>query len=252
MYNSAGRKLTVACGFLLLAAVLLASVGGFVGGASARRAFTGSLRDLLPTAAETAGWSVESRPVAETAEMKRAVSEQLNYDDAVYYIYTRGELKISVYIAYWTPGKMPARLISTHTPDICWVMVGWKRLAAVSGRILALPTGAKSVPAEKREMQINGKSEWVLFWHLFAGTGKSYGTAHLPSWYAALRDVWLWGLNQRAEQFFVRISANAPVDDWWNTPIVAHVAPRLLTDNTLALRRVTLGSGQSLGLNCRW
>lgn len=199
---------------------------------STPRTFKGAVKDLLPGPRITVGWEVEPRAVADTVEMQRAVNEMLNYDDAAYVVYSRGNLKVSIYLAYWTPGKMPTRLVASHTPDICWVMVGWKRQEATSGRMLSLSNGMTTLPAEERRMESNGRSEWVLFWHLFAGTTNSYETSALPPWYAPIRDLRRYGINQRREQFFLRISANLPVDEWWNEPIVQHVANELLAAKT--------------------
>jgi hypothetical protein len=64
--------------------------------------------------------------IAATPEMKRAVDELLNFDDAAFFTYTKGEDRVSVYIAYWKPGTMPQRLVSGHTPDVCWVGNVWE------------------------------------------------------------------------------------------------------------------------------
>jgi len=114
-------------GLVLAAAVVLVVIGTL---RSRERTFTGTLMELLPQARDVPGWAVTYRPVAETAELQKATAEMLNYDDAVYAIYTHGETRISVYAAYWLPGKMSSRLIAGHTPDVCWVGAGWVPLKA--------------------------------------------------------------------------------------------------------------------------
>ena len=115
-----------------LGAVLTTAVGLVVIGATRPRVrtFTGALKELVPQAETMPGWAMGYRPVAETAEMQKVTTETLNYDDAIYAIYTRGEMRISVYAAYWMSGKMSYRLIAGHTPDVCWVGAGWVPLKA--------------------------------------------------------------------------------------------------------------------------
>jgi hypothetical protein len=103
--------------------------------------------DLVPKQEELPpGWTVEYKPIADTPEMKKAVAELLNYDDAVYAVYSNGTRHLSVYIAYWTPGKMAQRLVAGHTPDVCWVGAGWRIVEAKSGVSLAMSRelGARS------------------------------------------------------------------------------------------------------------
>ncbi len=77
-------------------------------------------------------------------------------------------------------------------------------------------------------MDLQGHSEWVVFWHIVAGLDGTFEVEKSPSWYALFRDFWRNGLSQRKEQFFVRISANAPVAEWWNVPFVQHFASSLV------------------------
>ena len=219
--------------YLVLSLVLCVAISTIVIGErqSAVRTFNGRTSEILPGPRLTMGWLVSERPVAESAEMMRKVSEQLNYDDATYIVYSKGDLRISIYLAYWTPGKMHTRMVGSHTPDGCWTLLGWKRLAGESARVLPLPQERSSLPAEVRHMNLHGHSEWIVFWHIVAGSGGNYGVETSPLWYAPLRDIWRNGLSQRKEQFFVRISANAPVAEWWNLPMVQHVASRLVAGN---------------------
>lgn len=171
------------------------------------RTFHGSVKDLLPKIEDMPGWKVEYLPIADTPEMQAKVDQELNYDDAVFAVYTRGAERVSVYIAYWTPGKMPHRLVATHTPDVCWVLGGWKTEAAESGMQLAAGGGWMLVPCESREMTLNGNREHVLFWHIANGESVSYGTQGVAPWHAFITDLFSRNLDQRPEQFFVRISS---------------------------------------------
>lgn len=133
--------------FVLLAGVVLAFVGMRP---PPPRTFQGSVKDLLPPAEIVArdGWKVEYLPIADTPEAKAKVEELLNYDDAVFAVYTRGTERVSIYLAYWTPGKMSHRLVASHTPDVCWVGAGWRIEKAASVQ-LAPPSNQSLVPSRQ-------------------------------------------------------------------------------------------------------
>ncbi len=190
------------------------------------RTFHGSVKDLLPKIEDMPGWTVEYLPIADTPEMQAKVNEELNYDDAVFAVYTRGLERVSIYIAYWTPGKMPHRLVAGHTPDVCWVGGGWKTEAAESGVRWTVDDGRELLPCESREMTLNGNREHVLFWHIANGESISYGTRGLAPWYAFITDLFSRNLNQRPEQYFVRLSSPRPFDQ---APFFQALYPALST-----------------------
>lgn len=177
--------------------------------------FDGDVRKLLPPA--PSGWKLTEKPIAESPEMKEAVGELLNFDDGVLvdYIGPSNE-RLSVYIAYWTPGRMSHRLIATHTPDVCWVGGGWRKTTEqdTSSALPHLPTG------EARTFEIAGTTEYVWYWHLVGEESKRYGTGFAPPWYAAITDMFEKGLNQREEQFFIRLSSSTPLESFQNTDIL--------------------------------
>jgi hypothetical protein len=195
------------------------------------RTFKGTVKDLLPKAEEIPGWTVEYLPIADTPEMKAKVSEILNYDDAVFASYKNGTARLSVYIAYWAPEKMPYRLIASHTPDVCWVWGGWTIVEAQSGVRLEGGRDKQLLPTEMREMILRGNTEFVIFWHLLDGEPMSYGTRGLPPWYATFTDLFARHLNQRPEQFFIRISSDVPATQWNKTAVY-----RLLVEKLTMLR----------------
>lgn len=129
---------------VLVAALAFVAFGSWL---PPRQAFRGTMKDLVPQAEELPRWTLEYRPVAETAEMQKAVGEILNFDDAVYAIYDNGGLRVSIYAAYWSPGKMSHRLIAGHTPDVCWVGGGWVRRKAES---LGMKIESRKEGAEER------------------------------------------------------------------------------------------------------
>lgn len=135
------------------------------------RTFQGSVKDLLPPAEIVArdGWKVDYLPIADTPEAKAKVDELLNYDDAVFAVYTRGTEQVAIYLAYWAPGKMSHRLVAGHTPDVCWVGAGWRierarsvqlsarssQVSALSFQEIAVDDGRKSVDDGRRA--VDGK-----------------------------------------------------------------------------------------------
>lgn len=179
------------------------------------RRFMMPLADILPE--PTHGWTLREKPIADSAEMKEAVGELLNFDDGIFYDYfsPSGE-RLSVYIAYWSPGRMSHRLVAGHTPDVCWGMGGWKKTheGTTASSLPSLPTG------EARTFEAKDTPEYVWYWHLVGAESKRYGTGYSPQWYAPVTDLFRKGLNQREEQFFIRISSNKPLDTFLsNSPL---------------------------------
>lgn len=178
------------------------------------RTFHGDVKELLPSPEELAGWTVEYRPIADTPEVQAKVAELLNYDSAVFAIYTRGATRVSIYLAYWTPGKMMYRDVGGHTPDNCWVNAGWKIESAAGLKTLTAPNGACYLHTEHRVFTASGAREHMLFWHIVGGVSEYWRNGWPPPMLDALTDLPRMGRRMRAEQFFVRISSNVPVERW--------------------------------------
>lgn len=113
MLRLVGCALVLVCGILIQARPMLQN-----------EAFprTQALAALVP--AEFVGWRVRDESIATTKEMARAVDELLHYDEALVRMSESGRDVISVYIAYWKPGRFHPRLVATHTPDMCWLSSG--------------------------------------------------------------------------------------------------------------------------------
>jgi len=196
-----------------MAAVLLAAVGLQIYSARRSPGEAVSARSLKEQfTRELAGWTVEEQPIAETAEMKRAVGELLNFDDAIFLSYRRGGRQFDVYAAYWRPGKMSQRLVAGHTPDVCWVGAGWRKIS--SGNWNAGTENVAWSPAGG-EFRVfddpRGARRWVAFWHRAGNRAVSYGDGGgPPPWWAVFSDLAENGLDQKKSQYFVRVSANMP------------------------------------------
>jgi hypothetical protein len=163
---------------------------------------------------EMAGWRSEDRPLAETPSELAAVCKILNYDEAILRFYRKGDQEFSLYTAYWRPGKMPAREIDFHVPEVCWVMIGWKECASdyhyqreFEGRLLA--------PAQYREFDSPQERQYVLYWHILDGRAVSFSSDSSHSQLTTLGSVFRRGFNQKGEQYFIRIASRSPLDDLW-------------------------------------
>jgi hypothetical protein len=212
---------------ILLAAILLMAVGvQFYPQQEAQVVEReGELADFLPRVVP--GWRSEDRPIAETELVQDAVDEILNYDDALLRFYEQGQRHFSVYVAYWTPGKMSHRLIAGHTPDVCWVGAGWVCEYRDFSHFRSL-RGQPLAEAQYRIFETRGNVQHVLYWHISGGELISYRTGTTPPVTAILRDIWQKGLNQRQEQYFIRVSSNVPFDEIWHDQGFEEVMAALL------------------------
>jgi hypothetical protein len=204
--------------------VLALAVGLVLTGMSQRPPkFTGEFGRLVPGAEEAGAWQVKDLPIAETPEAQRMVDELLNFDQAVYRTYAKGDRRISIYLAYWRPGKMQPKDIGRHTPDSCWVLSGWKRTHMATREDLRTRDGGRVRMTEHRTFVANGQTEHVAFWHVIEEATHSYRTGGRPPWHWLITDSIRRGLNQKPEQFFLRISSNRPLEDFWTDELVQGV-----------------------------
>lgn len=176
---------------------------------------TQPLADILPD--QLPGWKVVDHDMAESPEASARISDFLNFDDAIYRSYQLGDIFIGVYIAYWKPGTASYRWAGSHTPDTCWVINGWDR----TDRKYSVPfeqLGKEFEPAEFGIYEKNGVAQNVYFWHLIGGKANSYKQKGHSYYLNALRDIQNHGLNQRKEQFFIRISASKKLEELEKQP----------------------------------
>ncbi len=247
---------------LLLAAVVLAVAvlaSRVAAPAPPEQNFRGSVRALLPLPTEVIPWKVEFVPVAETQEMRRAVEELLNFDEAFHMVCTNSSARIAIYVAYWSPGKMSPRLIAGHTPDVCWVGSGWRGISADQMAIgLSSSTAVDPSPVlrpaetlgtgsdgtlvlERREFVRDGISEHVIFAHLVGGkNGFRLENASLAQG-GLLPRWWRHAAQQREEQFFIRISSDRPLARQLQEPPVRIFLARLIAGLWPERQRLELG-----------
>jgi hypothetical protein len=184
------------------------------------RGFTGELGQALP---EIPGWTRREIPIAGSSAAMASAQGILNFSQAKQVLYVRGATQILVYVAYWEPGKVSVVDAGSHNPDSCWVNNGCvrtERIYSVPGKIgerelLPYESGQYIVP--------NGGKQNVAFWHLVNGEPNRYEDQE-AGWRNGIigrlerlplvwKDIRAYGLNQKTEQMFVRISSNARIED---------------------------------------
>jgi hypothetical protein len=189
------------------------------------RGFTGDLNQALP---EVSGWARREIPIAASSAAMASAQGILNFSQARQVLYVRGSTQILVYVAYWEPGKVSIVDAGSHNPDSCWVRNGCvrtERVYSVPGKIgerelLPYESGQYIVP--------NGGKQNVAFWHLVNGEPNRYEEQE-AGWRNGLlgrlerlplvwKDIRTYGLNQKNEQMFVRISSNARIEDLFADP----------------------------------
>jgi len=168
------------------------------------------LSDIVPD--ELNGWRIKDQDMAESPESSERISNFLNFDDALFRIFKKGDTFVGLYIAYWLPGKASYRWAGAHTPDTCWVQNGWTRL----DRKYCIPFQNEETPFQPAEFGIyekDGSTQNVYFWHLVGGEAFGYEQEGGHNIFAALLDIKKHGLNLRDEQFFIRLSSNKKIEE---------------------------------------
>lgn len=201
---------------VLTGAVAMQAMGGMREVAKARGPH---LARTVP--ANLAGWTAKDVPLGANEFMNTEVEKILNYDEFVNREYRRGSQSFGVYVAYWGPGKMPTRLVASHTPDRCWTENGWRCLDMKFKQARSLD-GQALQPAEWRSFEpaSGAKPTYVLYWHLVEGRVYDYGER-----FNAVPDPVLWWKDavQQAmlgsrEQYFIRLTSTEPLENLWSDP----------------------------------
>ncbi len=175
------------------------------------------LNVLVPV--RSGDWIGQEEALGVTEMANEAALKTLNLDDYVYRRYARGSRSFTLYAAYWAPGRMPTRLVASHTPDRCWTENGmhcvdmrFRETFQLDGRAL--------LPAEYRAFTgaSGGTVSHVAYWHLVGGQLYDYGAR-----FNAVPHPWLWWKDTLAqaaygsrEQLFLRIVSETPLGELWN------------------------------------
>ncbi|MGE9293099.1 MAG: exosortase C-terminal domain/associated protein EpsI [Puniceicoccales bacterium] len=166
---------------------------------------------------ELPGWTIEDHELADSEEMQDRVEEILQFTQALFRSYRKGDTEIAVYIAYWEPRTMPVRMVQAHTPDICWVRNGWE----VEDSEFSVQLDAEGMPLKPAEFRIMTKDpalQYVYYWHTVGD--RIYVNRIVGTWdrWDPIKSLFKFGLNQRREQFFIRLSSNHPFEEIWDNP----------------------------------
>ena len=166
---------------------------------------------------ELAGWEARDLELGPNEFLAERSERILKFNEFIYREFTRGNVTFSVYIAYWAPGRMPVREVSTHTPDRCWTENGWFCTDMIFRKELDV-AGDPLQPAEWRIFQDpQGNDVHVLFWHLIEGEIYDFGSRFnaIPSPRLWVKDVFRQAFIGSPEQYFIRLTANQPWEDIW-------------------------------------
>ena len=176
---------------------------------------------LLPLA--PAGWDIvrtedlyQFTPVLETEHLIQRTYVRRR-------VTTKGDdpLQITVYLAYWTPGKVPVSLVAAHTPEACWPGGGWITQPVTPVGHPFLVSGHALPPPEFRAFTNSGFLQNVWYWHLY--DGRSITQKDPRSAVALLQLAWRYGFRTSGEQMFVRVSSNHPWDHINAEPLLVEI-----------------------------
>jgi len=171
------------------------------------------------------GWRSREVPLGPNEFLEGQVSKILNFDEAVHREYTRGAVTFAVYVAYWGPGRMPTRLVASHTPDRCWTENGWTCLEMRFKEAHSV----ESIPLQPAEWRLfrspAGDNVNVLFWHLVDGRIYDFGSRFtaIPDPVRWWKDAIRQAFRGSREQYFVRVTSNVPFTEIWDDPAFERV-----------------------------
>jgi exosortase len=184
---------------------------------------TPDLVALLPAA--PVGWEMRS-----SAGLDRFAGALQTHDlvERTYLRDTGGRItQVTVYIAYWPPGRASVSTVALHTPDACWPGAGWIPVVSSSARVTPAVAGRILPPAESRIFTYKGMQQFVWFWHVYDG---AVITQRDPRSVRELLSIaWRYGFRKDGAQLFVRVSSNHPWSDLAEEPLLTELFSRLQT-----------------------
>jgi len=177
------------------------------------------VNSLVPVQVE--GWTSEEIPLSSSEATSVSALKMLKLDEFVQRKFSRGMDSVTVYIAYWKPGKMDTRLVASHTPDRCWVANGWECKDALYAEVMRVD-GLTILPAEYRDFDISGHHEMVFYWLMVNGELYRFGERlnSFPDPFMFARDFFKEMFRGRPEHLFVRISSSIPREKLEHEPIM--------------------------------
>lgn len=183
--------------------------------ASRHRCLAQAIPAVLP------GWNSLEVPLGSSEFLTTEAENVLNFDEVVNREFSRNGQSFELYVAYWGPGKMPPRLVASHTPDRCWTGNGWRCLT-MKFRQPEVLEGVSLQPAEWRlfEPPAAGPPLYVLYWHLVDGRTYDYGDRfnNVPDPLRWWKDVIQQAMLGNREQYFIRLTSVEPLEILWSDP----------------------------------
>jgi len=166
------------------------------------------------------GWMARDLPLGPTEYVEEVVERTLRTDDILNREYRRGRVTFGVYVAYWGAGKMPTRLVASHTPDRCWTENGWS-CEEVRFNVPTTAAGRALAPAQWRRFRDpGGGTTYTMFWQLIEGRSYDFGDRFnaIPSPLEWWKDAVQQAVYGSREQYFVRLTSSVPFEEIWNDP----------------------------------
>jgi hypothetical protein len=208
------KKIVVGVGFVIFVAAVVLQLGGPRKQQHAPRAQ--HLNKVLPAAID--GWTTTELPIGANEAITGAVYKELRYDEYVHRAFSKKGVTFTAYLGYWAPGKMPARLVASHTPDRCFTTNGMQCLE-VSHDYVPAVAGVKPWQGEWRLFRDPGsRLVHVIFWHRVNGHLYDYGR-HLnaiPNPLSWVKDAFSEATEGNGEQYFIRLTSNVPFKELQN------------------------------------
>lgn len=172
-------------------------------------------------------WTWKDLPLSESEEVLNRIGEQLAFDEGIYRVYRNGRVSVAVWAAYWRPEGAHIMQVHTHEPDSCWVGGGWAIDQREDRYTFDWPGDRSLTPAKYRLMAKPEGKVHVAFWHLVGGVNLKIDRTEgsLTKYPKIIRQT---GIQNKGEQYFLRISSTHPFDELMSDPdfrkILASVA----------------------------
>ncbi|MCC6142622.1 MAG: exosortase-associated EpsI family protein [Candidatus Hydrogenedentes bacterium] len=167
----------------------------------------GRLAEVFPH--NMVGWTSRDLPLGPT-EFAVEISKQiLGFDDYINREYSNGPVTAGVYIAYWQPGKITARMVRGHIPDNCWVAAGWQMTIPADPHFQLTP----KLGLERRSFMAAGQTQDVAYVQIVDGEVHSFSKTKATGLFDDLMHYWDWDSAGKKDQYFIRISTTSSLDD---------------------------------------
>lgn len=75
-----------------------------------------------------------------------------------------GRRSMTVFQADWSPGEGSGKTIVNHTPDVCWVNIGWRPIHVGQPDLLTFRVSGKEIPFECRAFESEGRVRELVVW----------------------------------------------------------------------------------------